>query len=66
MINIKFIMKGIKSKEQEIIKILENSLMNNENNQRKIFLENQILEIKDKKEKNKKHLNHFQENKEKK
>jgi superfamily II RNA helicase len=56
LINIKFIMKGIKSKEQEITKILEKSLMNNENNKRKIFLENQIIELKEKQEINEKHI----------
>ena len=56
LINIKFIMKGIKSKEQEITSILEKSLMNNENNKRKIFLENQIVELINTKENNEKQL----------
>ena len=56
LINIKFIMKGIKSEEQEITSILEKSLMNNENNKRKVFLENQIVELIDTKDKNEKQL----------
>ena len=56
LINIKFIMKGIKSKEQEITSILEKSLMNNENNKRKIFLENQTKELINTKENHEKQL----------
>ena len=59
LINVKFIMKGIKSKDQEIIKILEKSLMNNENNKRKIFLEKNIKEIEEKIESQKKNLSYY-------
>ena len=62
LINIKFIMKGIKSKEQDITSILEKSLMNNENNKRKIFLENQIVELINTKEKNEKQLQLYDKN----
>ena len=59
LINVKFIMKGIKSKDQEIIKILEKSLMNNENNKRKIFLEKNIKEIEEKIESQQKNLSYY-------
>lgn len=59
LINVKFIMKGIKSKDQEIIKILEKSLLNNENNKRKIFLEKNIKEIEKKIESQQKNLTYY-------
>lgn len=48
-INIKFIMSCIKSNEQEVIKTLENSLMNNENNNKKQFLKSKIIELEENK-----------------
>jgi superfamily II RNA helicase len=62
LINVKFIMKGLKSKDQDIKVILGKSLLNNENNKTKVLLQNANKDVGKELESEKNKLNVYNKN----